>query len=235
MGREWTLLDYYSENLTDSEEIKGKTLFYIQEFRDVDRYYDPEDTEDKLTNKICFMQRIMNKKHPDQTRCLVPYLCDKKQNGGKESLLAEIVDFGIDNLEYSERDTLKKILNETYTIDGHEQTLLEHYNQRSKDSREIKEKTLAQLQNFLGVGPREQPHTRRAVLPGLETVFEVNGSDEILIQEVASQGLETVFAVNGSDNNVKTPKDINKTLQESDTQTINKGNSGRSFGQLIVK
>ena len=90
------------------------------------------------------MREITNK-HSDEKEYLVPYLCDKKQNGGKESLLAEIVDFGIHNLEYSERDTLTDIFHATYTIDEYEQTLLNYYSQNSKDSEEIKEKTLFYL------------------------------------------------------------------------------------------
>ena len=208
--REQTLLDYYSQNSKDSGEIKTETLFYLQEFQYVGRYYNykPEDIKSKLTHKIWFMEDTMNK-HSDQKRYLVPYLCDIGKNGGQKSLLAEIATSGINNLEYSERYTLKKILNEKYTIDGYEWTLLDYYRENSTDSGAIKAETLKKLQNFLGVGPREQPLTRRVALPDL--------------------GLKMVFAVNNSDGTVKTPKDINKALRESDTQTINKGNSGRSF------
>ena len=224
-----TLLYYYSKKSTDSEKTRIETSFYLREFRDVYQYYSPAETEDKLTDKICFMRKTM-KEHPGQIGCLVPYLCDIEKNGGQKSLLAEIATFGIDNLESSDQDTLKKILNEKYTIGGCEQTLLDYYRENSKDSREIKEKTLKKLKNFLGVGPGEQSLTRKAVLPGLETVFEVNGSDSLRRPKACGNpGLETVFEVNGSDGTVKTPKDINKAPQESDTQTINKGNGGRSF------
>ena len=205
-GKWWTLLDYYSENSTDPEEIKGKTLFYIQEFQYVSSKGNPRNTKEKLEKKLMFARRF-ELAHSDKRRYLVSYLCDKKENGGQKSLLAEIATFGIDRLEFQKQRYLKDFLeNKSYT--ENEQTLLDYYSENSKDSGAIKAETLSKLQNFLEVGPREPPPTRRVVLPDL--------------------GLEMVFAVNGSDDNVKTHKDINKASQESDTQTINKGNSGRS-------
>ena len=202
----WTLLDYYSKNSTDSEEIKGKTLFYIQEFQYVNLKGNPRNTEEKLEKKLMFA-RSFELAHSDKLRYLVSYLCDKKENGGQKSLLAEIATFGIDRLEFQKQRYLKEFLEDkSYTGNG--QTLLDYYSENSKDSKEIKAETLNKLQNFLEVGPRKPPPTRRVALPDL--------------------GLEMVFAVNNSDDTVKTPKDINKAHQESDTQTINKGNSGRS-------
>ena len=203
----WTLLDYYSEKSTDSEEIKGKTLFYIQEFQYVNLKDDPpRNIKEKLDKKLMFA-RSFELAHLDRLRYLVSYLCDKKENGGQKSLLAEIATFGIDRLEFQKQRYLKEFLEDkSYTGNG--QTLLNYYSKNSKDSKEIKAETLNKLQNFLEVGPRKPPPTRRVVLPGLEMVFAVNNSDDA----------------------VKTHKDINKAPRESDTQTINKGNSGRSFG-----
>ena len=206
-GEWWTLLDYYSEKSTDSKEIKGKTLFYIQEFQYVNLKDDPpRNIKEKLDKKLMFA-RSFELAYFDRLRYLVSYLCDKKENGGQKSLLAEIATFGIDRLEFQKQRYLKEFLEDkSYTGNG--QTLLDYYSENSKDSKEIKAETLNKLQNFLEVGPRKPPPTRRVVLPGLEMVF----------------------AVNNSDDTVKTHKDINKAPRESDTQTINKGNSGRSFG-----
>ena len=162
-----TLLDDYSENSTDSKEIKAETLFYLREFQKVDRYYSPKDTEKKLYDKFMFMRKTMKdhpamKDHPGQIGCLVPYLCDKKQNGGQKSLLAEIVGFGINNLKPSDQDTLKEILNTVRTKNG--KTLLDDYSKNSTDSEEIKAETSFYLRDFQYVTQYYDPEDTKSKL-----------------------------------------------------------------------
>ena len=226
--RKQTLLEYYNQRSKDSKEIKAETLNKLQNFLGVGPKDKPKNMKEELEKRLINFQEVVHK-HPDQPICFALFFCSGALNGGQQSLLAEIVDFEIDNLGSSGQKALKNILNTARINNG--QTLLDYYSKKSTDSREIKEKTLNKLQNFLGVGPREQPLTRRGVLPGLNMVSEVNGSDSLRRPKACGNpGLETVSEVNGSDDTVKTPKDINKAPQESDTQTINKGNGDRSVG-----
>ena len=57
-----TLLDFYSKNSTDSGRIEAETSFCLLEFQNIGRYYSPEGTKSKLTDKIRLMQKIMNRK-----------------------------------------------------------------------------------------------------------------------------------------------------------------------------
>ena len=88
-----------------------------------------ESTKEELEAKIRFMNEL--RKTLDNAKYLASYLCNKEENDNQKSLLAEIVDFRINNLEYSERVILTDILNTVRTENG---TLLNYYSQNSKDS-----------------------------------------------------------------------------------------------------
>ena len=156
-----TLLDDYSKNSTDSEETRIETSFYLQDFRDATQYYDSEDSS-KLGRKIRFMNEL--RKKSDNVKFLALRLCNKEKNDDKKSLLTEIVGFGIENLRYSEQDTLIKILDETYTIDRREQTLLDYYSENSTDPKETKAKTLFDFREFRDVKRYYNPEDTKSNL-----------------------------------------------------------------------